>query len=485
MMSSMAVTALAIQPSALKIMSRHKSWLVLPLLFSFDLSVLVGSFGISILTWSLSHEQIHIAFYIQEWPVLAVFLAAYWAADLYRVVGVSPVEELRCSVLATTGGIFFLVCLTFLTKENEEYSTGVMILAGLLATILIPVVRLTVRPFIGERAWFAKPVAILGAGRTAALVIETLRKNPGLALRPVVAFDDNPARQGSLKGVPVIAGLNSASSFCRSAGIDYAIITMPDASRETFLTVIRKAASVFSNLLLVPDLFGVSSLWVRARDLGGVLGLEVQDELQKPGALLLKRLLDLTLILLSLPIFLPTCVLLSLLVKLSSKGSVFYAQKRIGKDGNVIRVWKFRTMVNNADAVLKKHLEENPHFESEWRKDQKLKCDPRVTGVGRFLRRTSLDELPQVWNVVRGDMSLVGPRPVVEAEIDKFGNTWDLYTRVLPGITGLWQVSGRNNLTYIERVKLNEYYVRNWSSWLDLYVLFKTIRVVFTSDGAY
>jgi lipopolysaccharide/colanic/teichoic acid biosynthesis glycosyltransferase len=118
-------------------------------------------------------------------------------------------------------------------------------------------------------------------------------------------------------------------------------------------------------------------------------------------------------------------------------------------------------------------------------KDHKLKDDPRITAVGRFLRKTSLDELPQLWNVVKGEMSLVGPRPIVSAEIEKFGESYDTYTRVPPGITGPWQVSGRNSLSYEERVRLNEHYVRNWSVWLDLFILFKTIRVVLTSDGAY
>jgi Undecaprenyl-phosphate galactose phosphotransferase WbaP len=482
---SAAVTTFTVRSAVMKRTSRHKPWMVLLLLFSVDLSALVVSFGIPILTWNLNHEQFPAAFYLQKWPVLAMFLAAYWAAGLYRVVGLSPVEEMRRLVLATTAGGFFLICLIFLAKESVQYSRGVIALAWLLAVILIPVVRLTLRPLVGKRDWFAQPAAILGAGQTAARVIKTLRRNPGLGLRPVVVFDDNPAQHRRLTGVPVIAGLTSAASFCRSAGIDYAILTTPGLSRESLLKVVRHAAFAFSNLLLVPNLFGVSSLWVRARDLGGILGLEIRDNLLKPGVLRLKRLLDLALIVFSLPIWLPISLLLTLLVKLSSEGPVFYAQKRIGKDGKVIQVLKFRTMVKNADAVLQKHLEENPHFWNEWRKDQKLKRDPRITWVGQLLRRTSLDELPQLWNVVHGEMSLVGPRPIVEAEIEKFGNTWDLYTRVLPGITGLWQVSGRNNLTYSERVHLNEYYVRNWSIWLDLYILFKTTRVVFTGHGAY
>ena len=142
-------------------------------------------------------------------------------------------------------------------------------------------------------------------------------------------------------------------------------------------------------------------------------------------------------------------------------------------------------MVCDADAVLQTYLAANPQARAEWERDHKLKRDPRVTWIGRLLRQTSLDELPQLWNVLRGEMSLVGPRPIVDDEIRKYGDVFLEYTRVLPGITGLWQVSGRNNTTYDERVSLDAFYVGNWSVWLDLYILFRTIRVVLLREGAY
>ena len=147
--------------------------------------------------------------------------------------------------------------------------------------------------------------------------------------------------------------------------------------------------------------------------------------------------------------------------------------------------WKFRTMFQDAHLVLEHYLEAHPELLDEWKADHKLRYDPRVTKIGRFLRKTSLDELPQLWNVIRGDMTLVGPRPIVTAEIEKYGDYYGLYTMVKPGITGLWQVSGRNNTTYEERVQLDAYYVRNWSPWMDLYLLLRTIRIVLFAKGAY
>jgi Undecaprenyl-phosphate galactose phosphotransferase WbaP len=442
------------------------------------------SFGISILVWTIRSQPVNSS-YAEYLTALALFLAICRVADLHGTAGVAPVEELRRISLAISGTFLLLIFVTFLMKETAKYSRGMIILAWCCAIIVLPISRLTIRPFLGRRNWFAKPVAILGAGRTAAMLIETLTRNPDLALRPVVAFDDDWAKCGALSGVPVVHGLSNCSACCRQMGIDYAIVAMPGVSRGRLLEVIRSTASGFSRLLLVPDLFGVSSVWVESRDMGGTLGLEIRDNLLRRGALAAKRLLDLALIAIALPVALPLCGAIALLVKLTSPGPAFYSQRRVGRDGRIIRVWKSRTMHQNADDLLQQFLLRQPHLQTEWSKDHKLKDDPRITPLGRVLRRTSLDELPQLWNVVKGEMSLVGPRPIVSAEIWRFGDSFEVYTRVPPGITGPWQVSGRNRLSYEERVRLNEHYVRNWSVWLDLIILFKTVRVVLTSDGAY
>ncbi|MEL6937235.1 MAG: exopolysaccharide biosynthesis polyprenyl glycosylphosphotransferase, partial [Cyanobacteria bacterium J06636_28] len=229
----------------------------------------------------------------------------------------------------------------------------------------------------------------------------------------------------------------------------------------------------------------MASLWVAARDLGGVLGLESRQQLLLPGPKLTKSLLDQCLTLLVGIISLPLIVLIALTIRLDSRGPIFYRQTRIGRRGRPFKAWKFRTMVPNADQVLKEYLISHPELRTNWAQDRKLKYDPRITRLGRWLRRTSLDELPQLWNVLRGEMSLVGPRPIVHDEVKLYEEKFELYTQVLPGLTGLWQVSGRNNITYQERVNLDAYYVRNWSVWLDIYILIRTVWVVLMGDGAY
>ncbi len=199
----------------------------------------------------------------------------------------------------------------------------------------------------------------------------------------------------------------------------------------------------------------------------------------------LKRWLDVLLVVLSLPVTLPLIGLVSAMVMLSSPGPVFYTHRRIRRGGAFFSMWKFRTMAVNSSEVLEEYLSRHPKARSEWNRTHKLRHDPRITPVGSFLRRYSLDELPQLWNVVRGQMTLVGPRPIVAAEVEKYGDGFNFYCRVKPGLTGLWQVSGRSELTYPQRVALDCDYVEHWSLRRDFVILLRTFRSVVNQDGAY
>jgi Undecaprenyl-phosphate galactose phosphotransferase WbaP len=199
----------------------------------------------------------------------------------------------------------------------------------------------------------------------------------------------------------------------------------------------------------------------------------------------IKRCLDVSLILLTAPILLLVMGVVSAMVMLSSPGPIFYSHRRIRKNGAFFSMWKFRTMCVNSAEVLEDYLSRHPEARSEWNKTHKLRHDPRITPIGSFLRRYSLDELPQLWNVLTGHMSLVGPRPIVAAEVEKYADSFECYCRVKPGLTGLWQVSGRSELTYDERVALDCEYVNHWSLRRDFGILLKTINVVVNQDGAF
>jgi Undecaprenyl-phosphate galactose phosphotransferase WbaP len=185
------------------------------------------------------------------------------------------------------------------------------------------------------------------------------------------------------------------------------------------------------------------------------------------------------------PLLLSAAALIAFFIKLDSSGPTLYRQERIGRNGKRFQALKFRTMIVDAEAELAVCFARDENLRLEWELNHKLKNDPRLTRVGAFLRKTSLDELPQLWNVLAGDMSLVGPRPIVAAEMEKYGRVFEDYARVRPGLTGLWQVSGRNDTDYERRIRLDRYYVRNWSVWFDIWILAKTVPVVLLGKGAY
>ena len=225
---------------------------------------------------------------------------------------------------------------------------------------------------------------------------------------------------------------------------------------------------------------------MRARDFNGLIGLQMRRNLLMRRNRWLKMAIDR---LLALPLFivsLPIVLLLAGWLRFTSEGSPFYAQLRIGKDGRPIKVWKLRTMYRDAEARLERHLAENPDAKREWNRHFKLTNDPRILPkIGHFLRRTSLDELPQIFNVIRGEMSLVGPRPFPQYHLDMFDPAFQvLRSSVIPGMTGLWQVSARSDGDLTVQKTLDTYYIRNWSIWIDFYILFQTFGAVLAGRGA-
>ena len=238
-----------------------------------------------------------------------------------------------------------------------------------------------------------------------------------------------------------------------------------------------------SHLLVIPDLFGFATLGVPAKNLGGILGVEVRQQLLLPGPRLAKRVMDATLTSLGVFFVLPFLALIALLIKLDSKGPIFYSQNRLGKDGEFFKAYKFRTMHGDGESRLKSILDADPQLRAEYEIYHKLRKDPRVTRIGRVLRKFSLDEFPQLLNVIIGDMSLVGPRPYIEREVTEMGGQEKIILRAPPGMTGMWQVSDRNATSFAQRVQIDVYYVRNWSPWLDIHILAKTFGVVVKGSG--
>lgn len=285
-------------------------------------------------------------------------------------------------------------------------------------------------------------------------------------------------------GVPVVGDLSLAPHLAEKLKIPYAIVAMPGVESLNLLGVVERVGGSFSHLLVIPDLFGFATLGVPAKSVGGILGVEVRQQLLLPWPRITKRALDVVLTGIGSLFVLPFLLFIALLIKLDSKGPVFYNQKRLGRDGDHFLAYKFRTMHGDGEERLKALLESDPALRAEYAVYHKLKNDPRVTRVGRILRKFSLDEFPQLISVLKGDMSLVGPRPYIERELPEMGGQERIILRATPGMTGMWQVSDRNAMSFAGRVEVDVHYVRNWSPWLDIYILARTFGVVIRGTGS-
>jgi Undecaprenyl-phosphate galactose phosphotransferase WbaP len=332
---------------------------------------------------------------------------------------------------------------------------------------------------------WGRPTVIIGAGKTSARLIRTFQREWSLGYKPVAVFDFRLAPRGRvLEGVPYGGTVIDAIELAREQRIDSIIFAMPQVRRKYLAEFVDRAGLYFRHVSVTPNMDGIVTSAVVAKDFSGICGLEIRQTLLEPWPRRTKRALDLVGVLVGGLLIGPLLLAIATLIKLDSPGPVFFKQLRPGAQGQYFSFWKFRTMYPDAEQRLTDLLRASPDLRTEWEDGYKLRVDPRITRIGRFLRKTSLDELPQLWNILRGEMSLVGPRPILREEVPKYGKVYGLYQRVRPGITGLWQVSGRSDTSYTERVDMAALYVRNWSVWLDLIILARTVKSVVLRQGA-
>lgn len=333
----------------------------------------------------------------------------------------------------------------------------------------------------------AIPVLLVGAGKTAELV-DIHFSNMPLAMYKIVGFvDDNPKSDVLANKYECLGKFSDAEAVIKKYNIPNVLVCAPGLEPRKLVTLINKLQILVEKVTFVPELFGIPAANIKARGLMNeqTLILEVKNNLAQRRNRLFKRIFDITATVIGGILILPVIAIVAILIYLDSPGPIVFGHKRVGQGGKEFPCYKFRSMVPNAQEALEIYLKENPAAREEWERDFKLKDDPRVTKIGKFLRKTSLDELPQLWNVLIGDMSLVGPRPIVRAEVEKYGEYINDFYLVPPGITGVWQVSGRSDTTYEERVLMDSWYVHNWSVWIDIVYLVKTVFAVIKSKGAY
>ena len=418
-------------------------------------------------------------------PAFCVTIFAF--ENLYPGFGLGAVEHIRRVFRGITLVYLMLTAAMFMAKDGGADSRGGFLLSWVFALALAPAARWICSLMFGRQAWWGAPVIILGAGETARRVIRNLAANRVLGYRAVLCLDDDPSKHGDCEGVPVAGGLQQAKELASKYKIQYAMVAMPGIPRLELTRLLGTWSSIFPHILIIPDLFGVASLWTEPRDLGGILGLEIRHNLLKPSNRWIKRAVDITVASLLLVLISPFILFAALWIRVANPGSAFFVQEREGEDTQPIRILKLRTMYVDAEDTLEHHLAANPAARAEWNQFLKLKHDPRILpGIGHLLRKTSMDEIPQLWNVLKGEMSLVGPRPFPAYHNERFDPEFrSLRTKVRPGLTGMWQVSARSDGDLDVQVSLDSYYINNWSLWLDLYILMRTVRVVLTGEGAY
>jgi len=463
---------------------------------------------LAVLIWLAAYELQGIWGRWNDFPmhtamVVGVFTVAVWiglrsSMGLYPGYGLSAAERLRrhtYSVIGAFAAVSFAMALIpfgVMTSKFEPFELVGGLPRLLLALGFVGLLVLS-PPVQGLARWemwrfgiWGRPVVIIGSKDTSALTVELLREEWGLGYAPAALIERGLTPSGEpLDGLSYEETMTRVENLARIGGVDTIILAAPDARRTHLAPLVSRASRSFRHVLLVSNLGGVTNSAVMARDFAGTLAVEIKYNLLNPWARRAKRVLDLAATVVGGALVLPLLLGIALLVCAESGRPVFYTDWRMGRKGVPFPCIKFRTMVPGAEAVLELMLAEDSGLREEYVKYHKLRADPRVTRVGRFLRRTSLDELPQLWNVLRGEMSLVGPRPYLPRESGDIGEARDEILRVPPGVTGPWQVSGRNHASFTDRVEMDIHYVRDWSVWLDLVLLARTVRALLVDKGAY
>ena len=411
--------------------------------------------------------------YWHLWPIVPLFvfinmiLRLYHGSALYPAMPLSPVEEFRRLFASSLFSHLLLMAFLGFSRRNLEYSRFVIGISGVLVGLLAQTARDLVRQILFRLRVCQIPVALAGSGETAKRVAAVVGHDPYVGLEIALTFDE-----AHLKDI-----------VCESQKCDVKILLACQDER-LFRVQLRDFAAWFNYVEYLPRLEVFPVFGSHAVSIDGIGGLEMKNQGRMKALVVEKRLLDFTLALVGFLLSLPFFAVIPLLIKLDSPGPVFYRARRLGKGGKEFACLKFRTMYQDADQRLSEILSGTPSLAKEFAENFKLKSDPRITRLGRFLRKTSLDELPQFLNVFRGEMALVGPRPIVRKEVALYGGDYEVFRRVRPGITGLWQCSGRSETDYTRRVALDIYYILNWSPWMDLWICLRTVTSVLFMKGA-
>jgi Undecaprenyl-phosphate galactose phosphotransferase WbaP len=419
-------------------------------------------------------------------PSVMVWVGLRALIGLYPGYGLDSAEKLRRHAYSAFATLAVLAVFAVGFQIGNLLSRLLLAIAFLGLLFMAPFVQHFVKLGMKKAKLWGKPVIILSYKETGARFQELLKQEWGIGYDPVARLDHHLVAAGKsyLEG-SYEENLTNAANLGRELGVDTVIFAMPYTRREKLARMVSVASESFRSVLIVPNLNGVTNSAVVARDIAGTFAVEIKQNLLDPWSQRLKRALDLVGTVIGGSLVSPLLFAIAVLIKLDSPGPALFIQERPGLNGRAFRVLKFRTMHAGAEQRFDELVLKDPRLKQEFEEYGKLRNDPRVTRIGRFLRRSSLDELPQLWNVLKGEMSLVGPRAYLLNQIPQLHSNTATVLRVPPGISGLWQVSGRSETTFEQRVEMDIYYVRNWSVWLDLVILARTVKNVVLSKGAF
>lgn len=425
--------------------------------------------------------------FIDAWWLFVVWIFFFVYEGLY-IKRFSFWDEIKALWKAAIYSVVSIFTIVSLGKLSAEVSRTVILLMGLLAIILVPVARAALKRGLRKAGFLKRKAIILGAGETGRLILSALKREPNYGYEVLGFVDDDSEKQGkTVEGLKIHKGFDGVERYIGRCGIQDVFVATPESGWEKVQGLINSLQHKAERILFVPGISGIAVLGTNLQHFfhEQTFALELKNNLSEPFNAFIKRCFDLALCLLLLPPFFVLAGFIALAVRLDSKGPALFSHQRMGKKGRPFKCFKFRTMHKDAEERLKEILEKDSGAKEEWEQYWKLKDDPRVTRVGKFLRETSLDELPQIFNVLRGEMSLVGPRPYLPREEGALARDADTILLAKPGITGLWQVSGRSTAGYDYRRDLDLWYIRNWNPWIDIVIIFKTFRAVLKREGAY
>ncbi len=431
--------------------------------------VLLGPFQVDLLVWF--------------GPVAALMVILFTLRKLYPSIGLGVVEEFR-SLTIGISLVFIIVSIALLVlQEGAAISRFVFIDFWMMSMVTIPALRRVTRHVMVKAGLWGEPVAIIGPVEEARKLAVIFMRDPKIGLLPKVIFVRKKDVSDETDGIALLP-MEKLQEVCRQQHLRTAVVLYTEMYEVE--AICDRFRENFEKIAMI-DLRGNHLFLnkVTISHYGELISLEVHHRLLDPWAQAFKRAVDICLAGSALALLAPFYVIVAGLIYTDSPGRILYRQRRLGKAGKEFVMLKLRTMHSNADELLESTLANDPALREEWDHYQKLKNDPRITRVGRVLRRFSLDELAQLWNVLKGEMSLVGPRPIIPFQRTIYGEGYQHYVRVAPGISGLWQINGRNELSFAHRTEMDMEYVVSWSIWLDIYIMVRTAWVVIKRRGAY